>query len=657
MVVVLLAVSSGASWLALRDFRAAGARPLFYQSNFEPAVMMACGRGFGVVQPAPPELTQFLNVERDTFDCAAVADQSARPLVTAAHANWYYLYGAAAGVWRITGVSWEALDWLVAAMAGVVAATLYGLFRLVASRGAAAILTLVLVLSPANLTVMLSLRDYSKAPFVLGALFILAVLILRPLERGATWALAAAYGALVAVGYGFRGDLAVMAPIGVVVVLAFLPGALKTHVLRNVVAALALAASFVVVGWPVLNALKLGGCQYHFALLGLTSPLTSELRLEPSIYRFGDHLTDTFVDLKVGDYAMRVLGQPPPSLCNADYDVASGDLYMNLATTFPADLVARAYGSVLGILRVGLAIPEMMQPMPPFPSTPWIGGAYRPVSRVTTLLAPAGPVLMLIAVGIAWAQSVRLGLAMTVLVLFLGGYPAIQFEARHWFHLRFLPWFAAAAVVTSALAWRRQSPGWPAVLRGAAGVIGVVIALGAALAVIRAVQRQTALTLISQYESMATTPVPTGEAVGAFVPVMWNARETGSEVEQRASDLLVVTLNTGACGGAGPLALRVRYDADVPSHDLSNDIVLARPRTDAAPTRVFIPVFRAAFQRRVYLQFSGLEVAGAPASCIGSVATAARDAGTPLWLQVRLPADWRDHALYESMRAPRFLQR
>ena len=63
---------------------------------------------------------------------------------------------------------------------------------------AAALLSLLLTLSPANLTHLLSLRDYSKAPFVLAAILILAVLVLRPMARAWTLALAALYGAVVA---------------------------------------------------------------------------------------------------------------------------------------------------------------------------------------------------------------------------------------------------------------------------------------------------------------------------------------------------------------------------------------------------------------------------------------------------------------------------
>jgi hypothetical protein len=62
-------------------------------------------------------------------------------------------------------------------------------------------------------------------------------------------------------------------------------------------------------------------------------------------------------------------------------------------------------------------------------------------------------------------------------------------------------------------------------------------------------------------------------------------------------------------------------------------------------------------RRQVLLTFSGLEVVDAPAACIESVAVVADRAAAPLWLQVWVPADWRDRALYETMQPPRIFSR
>ena len=656
MIALLFAVSLVASQAAMHGFRAAGLQPFFYQSNFEPAVMMACGRGLVTSPSAPPQLAEFLNLTRNEFDCALLpATLNQLPLTTPANANWYYMYGAAAAVWKVTGVSWTALDVLVSAMSAAGAVMLYGLFRLITNLPLAAALAMVLTLSPANLTHLLSLRDYSKAPFVLAAVLILGVLVLRPLRRASTLGLAAAYGVVVGVGYGFRGDLAVMVPFGAVVAFLFLPGAWRANAARNAVATTVLLAAFFITAWPVISGLHLGGCQYHFSLLGLTDPLTSELRLTPPIYRLGTHLTDTFADLKTGDYAARVLGSSVPQLCTAEYDVASGQIYFDMARTFPADFVVRAYASVLMILRVGLAIPVAMVPMAPFADSGLMTTAYRTMSAVSEPVSALGVVVTLVAVAGAWAWSIRLGLAMTLFVLFLAGYPAIRFDERHWFHLRFIPWWAAALVVTEVL--QRGARAWdrPRLIRGTVAVGVVLLALAAALGALRVVQRDSVETLVTQYLDAPTEILPAQATDSSTLRVDWRPHDYANAPAHRASDLLAVTLDGSACTGSGPIDLTVTHEADVASHDLSTSFRVPRPQAGADPTKLFVPVFWQGLGDHVDLRFSGLRVAGAPVACVGRVARVTSGPDLPLWVEVVVPPDWQRHPLYESMRLPRLL--
>jgi hypothetical protein len=654
----LFLVSYAAASFAMRTFRAAGHQPSFYQSNFEPAVMMACGRGFGTAAAAPPELSAFLNVRQNEFDCAVLpANLQRLPVTGPGNANWYYLYGATAFVWRLTGISWTALDGLVSVFSGITTVLLYGIFRLVSHRMVAAAVALLLTVSPANLTPLLSLRDFSKAPFVLAAILILAVLVWRPQRPAWTFAFAALYGGVVGLGWGFRTDVGVMVPFGALVVMVFLPGSFKAHGVRNLLATAALLASFAIVAAPVIAGQKLGGCQFHFALLGLTTPMTRELNLTPSIYRFGDSLLDTFVDLKAGDYAERVLSLPLPSLCSPDYDTASGGVFRHMAVTFPADLVVRAYGSVLTVLRGGLEIPAIGVNAPAA-SRGLVASIYAATSRVSSTVAPAGPLLVLAAIGLAWAQSVRVGLALTVFVLFLTGYPAIQFQERHWFHLRFIPWWAGVLVAGQLL--QHGIRGWPAPAkrRATIGVAGLVVGLIAALSAVRVAQAGTVAALIAEYEAAATEPLPIARDAGSFLPVDWQPHDYAPPPAHRGSDLLVATLDAQQCAGPAlsPLAVKVRYQADVVSHDMSTSIAVDRPAPGAAPSRLFIPVFWAGLDTQTYLRFAGLEVVGAPATCIAQVSRFAERSSVPLWIQVQVPADWRQHSLYQSIRAPRLIR-
>ena len=658
MTLALLAVSFTIAYGAMRVSRANGTQPFFYQQNFEPAVMMACGRGYGVASPGPQAMSDFLQLRRNDFDCALLAPATRTvPPTLAANANWYYLYSAAAAVWRVTGISWTALDLLVAGFAATVTVLLYGLFRLVAPHSVSAGVALLLTVSPQNTGVLQSLRDYSKAPFVLAALLILAVLVMRPMRRPATIALAALYGVVVGLGYGFRGDLSVMVPFGALVVLLFLPGSWRVNAARNVSATLVMFAVFFLVASPVISRLDKGGCQYHFALLGLTESLTTGLHLTPSLYRLGDHTLDIFGNLKIGDYASRVMQMPVPVWCTAEFDTASGPFYMKMATTFPADFAVRAYASVLMILRLSLVIPKMTAPWEPIPHVALVGAASWVVHAVTTLIAPFGVLITLAAIGAAWAASPRLGAALTFFVLFLTGYPSIRFEDRHWFHLRFIPWWAAMVVGQQIIhrGWR----GWPrpTVIRAVAGAGGVLVALVIALGALRVVQTRIVGRLINSYSEAATQEILTepGPATSSL-RVKWEPLDYGTPPEHRGSDLVVVT--TAGCPGTGPVSLMVKYafDDERFGHDLSTAITLDRPPAGAAPTRVFVPVFWAGNQDHTYLRFSGIEVVGAPATCVGRVARVIDRASLPLWVEMQVPPDWPERRLYQAIDPPGLLK-
>ncbi len=65
--------------------------------------------------------------------------------------TWYYLYGTVALIWKVTGLSWPALDGLAAALGAFELLALYGLFRLIAPR-ALSIACALIVLARARTT-------------------------------------------------------------------------------------------------------------------------------------------------------------------------------------------------------------------------------------------------------------------------------------------------------------------------------------------------------------------------------------------------------------------------------------------------------------------------------------------------------------------------
>lgn len=642
-VCVVLVAGFLITFTTIKAYRARGHQPVFYQQNFGPAVMMACGYGF--TQPpyasTPPSLLAFLRIERDDFNCGDLPQPMPTEPVSW-NGTWYYLYGTTALVWKVGGLSWLALDWLAGVFGSVTLAALYGLFRLLAPAFVAAGFAVLSMLAPAHLDQMPMLRDYSKAPFVLVSVLTLAWLVTRPMTFRVTIGMAALFGAIVGIGYGFRSDLIVMVPFGVIIVLLFLPGTLRVEWRRNVTAAAAMLVAFVVAGYPPLKGQQTGGCQFHYGLLGLTTPLVHALGLENPIYAFGDHLSDTFVDLKTGDRANRVVNLGVPILCAPDYDRASADLYFDIARTFPADLAVHAYASVETILRAGMTLPRLGGRLG---STPILGRVVAFIDRLTASLMRFGPWFTAGAVVVAWAASPRLGLALAVFVLFLAGYPAIQFDGRHWFHLRFIPIWSA--VLIAGAWWRtRGQRDWFAVGTGVLGTVALLLLMVASLWALRLIQRGSASALVESYLAAPTEPLAftAGES---SLDVDWRPIDYGLPPGHRASDMLVLAIAPEGCGHPGPVDVRIRYEAPLRPHDMSSSVTVHRGRPGSSPTRLFVPVFSQGHLDQSYMRFTGVETPGRPADCIREVARFADRRAVPLWIQAQVPPGWQSLPLYQ----------
>src|SRR5258708_27999587 len=86
---------------------AQGGSPEFYQLYFEPAVMVACGKGFVVSQHQPKPLEDFLSRRRDRFECSALPADLQVGRQGLYQEPWFYLEYAVGLSWRTTGISWS----------------------------------------------------------------------------------------------------------------------------------------------------------------------------------------------------------------------------------------------------------------------------------------------------------------------------------------------------------------------------------------------------------------------------------------------------------------------------------------------------------------------------------------------------------------------
>src|SRR5215469_2533512 len=289
----------------------------FYQDAFGPAVMEACGRG--LVNPLPAAgspLARFLALESERFECAELStDLAQRSLSPYQHAERYLLI-ASAGIWKITGISWPALDLLAALFAASTMAFAYLFFRLVLPVWLSAALTVLWLTSPLHLRSLTALRDYSKAPFFVLTLLMIGTIVLRRTSSSRLAALSALLGAALGIGFGFRLDVGLnLFPFAAAVAL-FEAGGMVGRFRAKLVALAVCGAAFWICARPALGVYQ-GGNVWHVSLLGLMEPFDQRLGVLPSVYSFGSSYSDDLVDATVASYAARV---------------ESGDTGMDLST-------------------------------------------------------------------------------------------------------------------------------------------------------------------------------------------------------------------------------------------------------------------------------------------------------------------------------------
>jgi hypothetical protein len=184
----------------------------FYQTSFGPALNFACNGEYRGVQPTP-EVLSFLERRSQTIaSCRAV--ESNGGLASGFEASMIYLELASAAVWRVFGIDWGNLLIIASALTAGFAVASYFLFRVFSeSRLLCGVAVLFTLWAGPVLSQLPHLRDFSKAPFLIGALACLGFAILRSRQIHAALAFAMGAGALISIGMGFRPDLRAMLPI------------------------------------------------------------------------------------------------------------------------------------------------------------------------------------------------------------------------------------------------------------------------------------------------------------------------------------------------------------------------------------------------------------------------------------------------------------
>ncbi len=404
---------------------AAGGQPHFYQEEFGPAVMVACGHGY--VNPRPtPDLDAFLAVQSDAINCSSSLAAVSRSPLTAMQRAYRYLITTVGWTWRLQGrVAWSALAPLYGLFLASTIVLLFAIFRQGMGELVAGALAVVLALSPLHVSYLAHLRDYSKAPFVLALVLVAARLIRGPTDlspcgsargwsrsperRGDGLPQRFARGSS-----GIRGIAARFPESRPVSARLAKPG------LGCGVSCGASASPLVRCGRSIEPVAETRASTW--SLLGLGEPFNQELGIAGNMYEWGYGYDDELAHAIISSNATRRLGATTfLPLYGPEYDRSGSDYLSQVVKNFPADMLTRAYASALRVVELPynrklLLPPEYIQ-------------IYRPAQvlrlRFQRALAPVWLLFVAAALFMLTVWNIRIGFFVTAVDVLPGGIPRV----------------------------------------------------------------------------------------------------------------------------------------------------------------------------------------------------------------------------------------
>lgn len=663
LIVLVIAVAGAAVGGLYRHVHVtAGLYADFPQVELGAAVALACGLGYHDLSLDTPPVAAFLLRQVDVLRCADLPANVPLKAPSFTQGLYRYLFGTIALTWKLVGeISFKSLTPLFAVAYALTLVSAYAIFRAGMGRVAAALATIPLLVSVVHLGQLPNFRDYAKAPFILGLLAIIAWLPRAGLDRRRIVAAAAAFGVVLGLGFGFRNDLLIVVAPWALIVVCGLPGPIWAHLRLKGLALAVSAVAFLITAAPILSAYSRGSNSGHVTLLGLMSqPFDSHLGISRSLYDWGHYYADGFANRLVTRHGQRAHGVPPVYL-SADYDRAAAEYVALIAKQFPADILSRAYGSVLKVVD---ALPfhagTFADVAPQAIAAPRLRELYDSQRTLLDFLDGTGAFITVLALLIISSRGLRAALLVLVCLTYFAGYPAIQFTGRHLFHLEFIAWGALAVVLETLaiLLLRRRVPAGEGAAGPPARTIGLRVAAFSLIAVaivpgslfaLRAYQAPHVRARIeADYLSAPRDPVAIEPQTGArgrvllAMPGLWPPEGSTGWLSWA---YLVVELSSRSCGTTR-VPLTFRYESPYPDGDFSRDYVVDLDER-GEPTVVLFPVFHDAN----YVQFKGILLGAVDRSCVVSVSRIKPEREPNVLLFSVLPPDWRESRLYSTLTA------
>jgi hypothetical protein len=363
-IIVVAIILVTAARLGALTYRQNLATAVFYQTSFGPALNFACNGTYNQIKQTGPA-ERFLQRKSNSLDsCSAVEDVPVKS-ISGFENSMVYLELASAAAWKVLGFDWGSLFVLAAALTSGLALASYSLLRVFfVSRLASAILTFIFMSSPWVVAQIPHLRDFSKAPFLIGALACIGAAVLRPHRAFVMLLLAAGAGALASIGLGFRPDLTVVLPIALLSPLLLIGSdTLRATARRITLIWIGFGAGYIAFRLP---ANLIGGVEGavpatfipHVFILGFADQFLQALGMSDASYSVFRPYYDEFVYGAVNLFGGNGLHGSPIEWGSAEYDQVSRDFLKSILLLVPYDALLRIFytANAIGHLPINALI-------------------------------------------------------------------------------------------------------------------------------------------------------------------------------------------------------------------------------------------------------------------------------------------------------------
>ena len=574
-----------------------------YFDLFNVSAMMGTGHGF--VEGAEenyPELAAFLHGETQYLAPRVLDASAVRPVTDPTFLSHYYLVKSLGCWWRLFGVSIPAFLAFMGLLYALCAMVVYGLFRIGCGRLMSLLGSACMITSPAWLIVAPCPRDFAKANFVLAFLALAAWAARRRFSGGVMVAWSLLAGAVLGVGWGFRSDLFVCVPPALL-----LPWLVRLDGERSwrwrAASCLVLLMTLAVVGSPIiLGTRHNNGVFYlHTMMQGLSERSESAMSFGDASYvQYKDWLDPSSYGVAAA-YDARHGGSPSPDFPDSMPYLDSVRQYVTESMrTFPADFFRRGLASFYAVSTVTAdACRDASLPgVGPAPVFDFWKHLHRPIAEH---METFGMLYVLLALAVGFALDFRAAAILAVLAVYIGAYPSLLYQTRHYFHLSFLPYWALAWLLTvlgrtlllRIRGGRGRIPVRAAAL-GIASAVAFVALLAGTARLLDLVQHGAVKQLQDQYRRASLEAVPCREVpdtdgwvlLEPLAPIPGLGREEEATTFGTAQALLAMQLDW-----APPVfPVKMVYEGGF-TVDFSQEIYpLVENQSKEAPLTCFLPV-------------------------------------------------------------------